>query len=233
MASSALATVGGLNVLHGELNMPRTGVWHVDCELDSTGASPTPLTGLQTVTWGSLAGKATILRCDVYRNTTYARLAGGSGNLSTAVQPKGYFSVPFSTPLTDVLTQAGYSINAQTSQTVLGFPLNAWGTTAGSCGLNLANLLRKVPPVQYQTWRIMLDGTFWMGTDSFPINTDADVTVLDYTPALYRVEIGEDAPSMLPGQSFAPVSGGPSFLIDYVSYRITPEKTRGLFWFLP
>jgi len=205
----------------------------LDVELDSTTAYPSPLAGLQTVSWGSLAGYATILRCDVYRNATFAWLAGGSGNLSTAVHPKGYYSVPLSTPLNDLLSQAGYTLNSQTSQTVLSTQLNAWGTTAGSVGLNLQNLLLKIPAVPYQTWRVMLDGTFWIGTDSFPANTSTDIAVLDYVPSLYRVEIGEDSPSMLPGQSYQPVAGGPTFMVDYVSYRITSEKTRGLLWFIP
>lgn len=191
----AYCTVNGAPVLEGVVTLPRIGVWQADVELPASGA----LSGRATVDIGGvLTLVGTFARSGVDgRGRVRARIVAGAAGLGRTLAPKSYFGVPLRIPLTDVLVDAGEQISPMADVQVLAQQLPAWSRMSQVAGLSLVALVNAAAA----SWRVLLDGTVWVGTEAWPTSLMVAEAV-SFEPELFRRTVASLAPIVLPGQVY-------------------------------
>jgi hypothetical protein len=168
---------------------------------DLTLDTATPLSG--TVTVESYDGKlkliGTVRRSDVFADSVRVLAVGGTGDFEAAVAAKGYRMVPARIPLADILSAAGQTLSSTSDASALSTTLAHWSHRTGAASTALASLLEAIGA----TWRILPDGTFWVGSETWPNASAFDYTLLAEDPARERAILGVEAPPPLfPGTVF-------------------------------
>jgi len=224
----AFCSVNGFTVLDGSIYLPRVGVWHADLSVDTFDT----LTGPVTVQLPSqtLQGRATRSGSDAARRLRL-RVVGGNAGLASVVTPKSYGSVPLRIPLTDALTAAGERLSPTADTSLLNTQLAAWSNMAAPANSVIASLLQAVPG--NPAWRVLIDGTVWVGFETWPVVTLPDTVLISSDPENGRVTIASDAPAILPGVSFSylvPGVGQVSKQVSYLQHLISSGMVRTVFF---
>jgi len=220
----AFCTINGLNVLDGLIYIPRIGVWHADLNVDSF----TTLTGqAATIQLPSQTLKGTVTRSgtDVAKRLR-TRVIGGAAGLATVLPPRSYGAVQLQIPLKDALTGAGETLSPAADPSVLAWPLTAWSRMAVPASYVLAQLVALVPNA---VWRVLIDGTVWVGFETWPPASLPDTVPIHSEPEKGRITIASDAPAVLPGTAFSYLSPGVGKLtrnVSYVRHAIRPDQLR-------
>jgi hypothetical protein len=227
----ALVTLGGFDVIEADLQIPRYGVWTVDAVVDSKDATqlqPGAQVALQVNgPNGSLTMKCTPLpsRSAVFLDTIRLRLAAGAAGMSTIAKPAYYSSGKVTDVVAGLLKTAGETISGTADPTVLAALIQRYTVFGHPVGIAIAALVRAVTPAG-TAWRMLADGTFWMGPESWPdsgISASAYV-VMDQLPQENRQLLGIDSPIALPGTTIAGAK------VSAVHTKIRDDKIRSLLW---
>jgi hypothetical protein len=185
------------DVLRARVAMPREGAWVADVEVDRR----TPLAGqvaLRTFD-DRLRLVGTIERAGVERDTLHARIVGGSGGLDTVVAPQAYRFVPARMIFRDLLAAAGEQLSTAAEDAVLGMNVPYWTREVGPCAAGLSRLCAALEA----SWRILADGTVWVGRDTWPEVAPFAFDLLEDAPSEGRQVLGVEAPNLLPGVSLS------------------------------
>jgi hypothetical protein len=191
-------TANDIPVVSGSIVMPRRGAWTANLELDSTDV----LSEGALVTLVSLNGELTLVGTVVRPSGHYDEhmlyLVAGAGGLQKPLDPKGYNSIPATTVASEILADAGESLDPL-SATALSGLLTHWSRNATTCDRALTVLADKLGAV----WRVQPTGLVWVGTDEYvEAMGDHDADILDRDDAIGKIVLGCDTPWMLPGKSF-------------------------------
>jgi hypothetical protein len=144
--------------------------------------------------------------------TVSAMLIGGAGGLPSAIPALAYQATTLQQVLGDILTSAGETLSTSSDQSLLGQPLASWTRFQGPAWMALSNLMQAAVPSG--TWRVLPDGTIWVGTDTWPATNMASFELLAYLPHSLKADIYSDNPTILPGQSF--IGGNVTSVEHYV-----------------
>jgi len=192
----ALAKVNGYDLISGSVLMPQQGAWSADLVVDA----PNPgvvLGGVGIDLGGQVALKGTTTSAGSLAGRVSLRVVGGAGKLNAILKPKGYRAIPLRNPLQDLMADSGETLSGAVNPGVLATILARWTRFLESTAQGLDDLADRAGA----TWRVLYDGTVWMGTDSYPaVNVAADL--LSGDPHLGRVELGVETPQLVPGVSF-------------------------------
>ena len=186
-------TVNGVGVTRGELVLPRVGVWHAELELEDD----TVQDGNVSISWWGqqLNLKGTVRYGGAEDGVSHLSIVGGSGGLTTAVQPKAYRNVPRRTVVQDLLGLAGESISPRADIAWLSTMLPFWTLMKSTVGRSVALLVELQEGI---SWRVLADGRFWFGPESWGV-VNANFEVLARDPRNYRLEVSCDTPALQPG----------------------------------
>src|SRR6266851_5985073 len=193
---AALATVNGLVVAEGLVSIPRIGCWHADLSVDSTQA----VTGAATLSLGSqkLTGAFARAGFDL-RGRLQVRVIGGAGGLGTTLAPKSYGSIPLKVVLQDALRDAGETLSPMADASLLSTQLTAWSRMSAPASSVVKSLMQVVPGA---VWRVLIDGTVWVGFEGWPASSLPDTAPIHSEPEKGRITIASDAPAVFPGTTF-------------------------------
>ena len=190
-----ILTANSRMVLQARISMPRTGAWTADL----TVAGGDALTGAVDLVYGdefSVAWRGTVWQGGGYVDTTMVRIVGGAGGLSKPLPPKFYRNAPASIVVGDLLRECGETLSPTSGD--LTKNLQWWqrgrATTAGE---ELEQLVGDLG----MAWRVLQDGTVWIGRDTYPVQTLVHQVLEEY-PDEGRVVIGSDLPTLLPATTF-------------------------------
>jgi hypothetical protein len=213
----AFCTVNGAPVLAGSISLPRVGVFTVDVELPAPADHSTTLTGAAALQLGTaLSLSGTFARSGLDgRGRIRCRIVGGKGGLGKTLSPRSYLGVPMRIPLTDILNDAGEKLSSTADPTILAFQMPAWSRMSAIAGVSLAALVAAAGA----NWRVLTDGTLWVGTESWPPSTMQAVAV-SYEPEAKRRTFASISPTVLPGQTY----GGEH--VVFVQHLITSRTLR-------
>jgi hypothetical protein len=206
-------------VISGTVTMPRLGVWQADLVLD---ASEAP-TGRVTLAVGAkLSISGVVQSSGVFAGAVRVRVVGGAGGLGRELTPRWYVGAPLRLPLLDVLEEAGERLSPASDDATLSAVLDpTWGRTQGSAAAALGNLVE----VAGASWRVLSDGSVWVGPETWPeAAAMADLVTLEDHGADGRLVVVSEAPTVLPGQTL----GGRR--VSYVQHTIAPDKIRSELW---
>lgn len=184
--------LGSYTSTYACLTMPRVGAWHADVMLD------TELDLLGQTLALAMDGETflgTVIRGRGFVGGTPLRLVGGRGYLSRLLSPQNYKSPTIRTVVSDIL--GSEVLSATSDQGVLGSSLPAWEVIESIASHALTRLLAKVDA----TWRVLADGSVWIGRDSFPALSLPHV-VEDEDWFSGTILISPETPGLRPGVTF-------------------------------
>jgi hypothetical protein len=230
----ALLTLNGAPVIKGSIRLPRVGVWSADLTLDTA----IPISGPVTLVTadGAFSLSGTGYREGVFLGTLSLRVIGGAGGLSTApggvgktLPAKYYENAPLSLVLGDILTACGEKLSPTFDTAVTSLLLRKWTRFAGTGKQCIARLFDNIAT----SWRILADGTFWVGTDTYPPAPSSQFDVVDRHFGEGRIIIGVQQPFLMPGTLLTISSSATSGTqnVSYVTYDIRPGTIRAEVWF--
>jgi hypothetical protein len=210
-----MIAVNGFGVRSGSIFMPSYGAWHArlivdaDAETDITGACSVAIEGGAT-----LAGTA--FRKGEYDGRFEVWIVGGAGLLATLLVGKFYSAAPVRTALADIANESGETLSSTADTTTTTTLLPKWARIAGTAGRALGLLSKQlgVP------WRIIDDGSIWVGPETWPTFGVTDYDVVDDCAIDGRMTISEETLSLRPGMTFEGLQ------VTYVEHRISPESLR-------
>lgn len=213
-----ISLANGKPVVECTLHLPRSGVWHADLYVDTTNTADVTGAVVLSLVDGALVLKGSSLRVSAPRSAglweglTRVRIAAGAAGLGTQLQPQGYSpSTPASIVLGDILALCGETLSSTSSQAMLGTVLPAWSRLAQSGGAAIATLATTLGA----TWRSMIDGTVWLGTETWPASLVTDFNTIAKSVVDGRSEIATTNPGLLPGTTFA--GGNVGRVVQHVS----------------
>jgi len=220
----ALVTINGFNVIRSHVTLPRTGRWVAEFVVDAEDASE--LSGELEVQLGSkLKLIGTAKRSGPYLQKVKIQAVGGAGGLLKLLQPKAYQGVPLRIPLSDALAEVGESLSADADPNVLDTVLPFWTRMAMELGEELRGLTRAAPAGT--TGRILPDGSFWMGVETWPTQDIGDFNLIDDHRGQGEVLCGIEEPQLLPGTTFL------DRRVQEVIYEIDSNRVRMNVQFVP
>lgn len=189
-------TLNNLNIFDGVITFPRIGVWHADLSV-STGIDPS---GSATLVLGSQTwvGSYSLQSGLDLLNRQRVRVVGGAGKISNQVLAKSYNAIQARIPLQDAIQDSGEAISPVCDPTVLSIPLRGWVRFQTSGSFALRAILSAIP--NNPSWRVVSDGTIWVGYETWPVVTLNDTGYLHSDPASATILIGSFDPDISPGE---------------------------------
>jgi hypothetical protein len=220
----AFATLNGKPVFHGIICIPRVGAWTADLSVDRD----TAVTGACTLAIdGGLTLQGTADRTGVWLGTARLQVVGGANGLGRTARAQHYRQTTLRAVLADLLATAGERLAASADAATLGLSFPGWATIGQPIGRMVAALLEDSRLPAATAWRVLADGTVWVGQETWP--DSGMVNLVDYqdlaeAPEDGTVELGVEAPRLLPGTTL----GGRR--VSYVEHRLTGERARTCLW---
>jgi hypothetical protein len=218
----ALVTANKLAVISASIQMPRLGAWTADLVVDAQAE----LTGRCTIEIDgglTLVGAAT--RTGVFADTAYVRVTAGNDGLRRIVKPKHYRDPNLRTVLADLLRTANETLSSTADPATMATSYPAWTTVGHSVGAAISALLqdRRLNVM----WRMLPDGSLWVGPETWPdsgLRDVADFQILSEQPHEGKLELGVEAPSLVPGMALE------GRRLSYVEHRIGDGAVRTNVW---
>jgi hypothetical protein len=207
-------TANGVNVLAGAILAPRVGAWRADLDLEGEVASK--VSGDIEIVIGSATWKGRAVESGAFVGRTKVRVVGGKGGLGKALPAKFYSGATAKIVVADLLREGGETLSPTSDAGKLGAVLPFWTRHAGTVSEALEVLLDDIGA----TWRVLADGTIWIGTETWPTATLKDLVVLTEDPKESRMTLASESPSLVPGVTFS------GRKVERVEHTIESGKTR-------
>jgi hypothetical protein len=218
-------SLNGLPLLDVRVTLHRTGAWTADV-LTTRLSNPNLAAGGQaTLSLGPMQLAGTILRGGSIRGSEHARIVGGKGGLGGLATAAGYQNATAQVVVNALLSGAKESLATSSDTTLLGTSLPFWTVRKEP----VATALTRVTDTLNCVWRVLTDGTVWLGNDaSYPQANLTRPTLLDAFPERGEFLVGINQPELLPGQAFSLDGyGGPASAVEY---RFYDGKMRMTVW---
>ena len=209
-----MSTANGQPLLSALLTMPRVGAWHTEVETETTET----LNGSVELELDGVLFRATVVRSGVHAGRGRAKLVGGAGGLSKDLLAKDYVSPKVRHILDDLMTATGETL-AAVEASVLDQVLPHWHRSEGRASWALQALVDKLGVV----WRVLADGTVWLGEETWPADTEERI-VLDEDWGAGIITLAPEAPDLRPGITFD------GHKIEQVVHTLTPKALRTELW---
>jgi hypothetical protein len=215
-------TINGNAILSLCLTMPPSGPWHAKVESDAD-----ELVG--AVTLDDDEGNvfhARVRRGDVVAGRHRAQIVGGAGKLADGtlkvLEARHFRGVTVRTVVSEILAQASETLATSSESALLNRPLNFWTIGPHSIGAALRALVEPLGG----TWRVLADGTVWIGTDTYPQAPEQDRFELNADDAIGVVRLAADALSLRPGVTLD------GRRVGQVQHLLTDEGRRTDYWYV-
>lgn len=221
----ALVTVEGYGVTEGIIRSPKIGAWVAELALDTDAASSFAAGTKVTISVADrleLKGAVRPGRTGEWIGSVRLRIVGGAGGLAKSVAPKFFSNAVLRDPLGHVLQEAGESLAASADATTLAKSLRYWTVIRQLAGPAIGSLALAAGA----SWRVLADGTVWMGPESWPAFDSAyDFDLIRSYPNEAMHELGVDAPILMAGYQLADIGN-----LSLVEHHLSPDRVRSYVW---
>jgi hypothetical protein len=203
-------TLNGHPILSGTITEQSSGVWHAEAALDAE----TPPSGSVTIEVEGVRWVGTVLRAREEHGQVRVKAVGGAGGLSTELPALNYVNTTAATVLADMFRAAGETLSGTSATGLDSFQLANWHRERSPASIALTALTTELG----YRWRVLRDGTVWIGQQDWP-ETTASVTELDSDWAAGTFEL-VDALGLEPGSTYQ------GHQIHQVTHFIGPSGIR-------
>lgn len=197
------------------LLIPRIGVWSADVEVDTDEA----LTGAVTLDLEGRIWRGAVVDGAVTYGRWSGRIVGGAGGLRGELAPVALANTTLRAVLEEALRAAGETI-APTADTLTA-AVARWHRLRTTGDVAVAEVARAAG----MPWRVLADGTVWVGTETWAAVTVRDVDVLGREPITGCTELAGDAAlDLAPGRTVT--LDGAAVRIGAVTHRLDGAALR-------
>lgn len=217
--------LGDIEVISARVVLPRVGVWYAELTLD-TDAAPEGRQSLETDDQAlALSGTPRAERTAVYGGVTELLLIGGADGLSKTLAPREYSDPTVRILLEDICRETGESLSPSADTALLSSSLTRWTRAECVAGSAVADIAAAVGCV----WRILADGTLWIGRESWPTIELDDEEIINETPreASQELRVENLEPTLRPGVVWT------ERRVSLVEHRTNGRETSSIAWFEP
>jgi hypothetical protein len=189
------ATVNGADVLSLQLSMPSSGAWVATLEADADDLAA----GVAIADGDGNRFVGRKLRADAVSGRLSATVVAGNGELARLAKrldARHFREMPLRIVLADILAQTGETLSPASDQAILSRHLRFWSFAADSPGAALRTLLERTGG---GVWRVLADGTLWVGIDTFPAAPEFDREEVARDEALGIAVLAVDGFALRPG----------------------------------
>lgn len=214
-------TIDGNRVLSMQMDIPRVGVWSAVAQVDAL----EPVSGRVDLVVGGRTWKGTVTSGGDVADDVTVRVVGGAGRFGAVVPARFFANVPLRVPLADAFSAAGETLSTTSDPSLTSMVLPFWSTRQTTLGEALASMLSAVGG---PAWRVLPDGSVWLGRETWPTFTPEGVTTLVGDDPVSQVRTyGLEDLSVLPGMTLD------GYRISHVTIRATAEATQVDVWAEP
>lgn len=212
-------SLNGLPILETIVMLHRTGCWTADVIT----SDPAQVAGMSlqpaALSLGAMQLSGFFLREGQWRASEYARIVGGKGGLRKTAKPQGWSNAPIQTVVSSLLSSVGESLNPTVA---LSGSFPSWSVNAEPVSIALTRIVDAIGGDT--VWRVLIDGTIWIGVDTWATATLTNATVEDIFPEQRKIQIGIVAPELLPGSTYRSDYGYGGH-VSTVVYKILVDST--------
>lgn len=205
------------DVVSASITIPRIGAWQASLWIDATEA----VTGKVLLRAGALYLRGTVHRASAAAGIVRLRVVGGADGLRTLANPKHYVATTVRLVLAELCAHAGETLSPAASARALTTSLGAWTTAKVETGAMVQALCEIMP---WASWRILDDGTLWIGEETWPDSGLEDYATVDENPEEGWVTLAMDVPRLLSGTTFGGLKA------DVVEHLVSPDEYRAKVW---
>ena len=209
-------TLNTFPVVSARLTIPRCGCWHGDFIVDSDQDLPIGSTATIEDALTGFVATGKITRSKIQSLRLECRVVGGGG-LNNTLPPRGYRNASLLLPLSDCLNDCDEALAANVSGDITSTLLAFWQTPKQTG----AEELQALADTANVTWRVLLDGTVWLGREDWA-TIDREFTVIADNATQGKIELALDGldAEILPGKTIL------DRRVSLVEWSIDPESTR-------
>lgn len=190
----SLITLNGSALSSGKLDLPLVGAWHLEAELVAT-TVPVEGEGV-TLSLGGAQFVGTVMSAaSDAGNRVTVRAVGGAGGLGDTASAKGYVQTVARSVVIDALKVGGEKLSVTSDP--LAQSLDHWTRIESS----VADVVRQVAEHLGVSWRVLPDGTVWLGAETWLPVTVAHVLESE-EPTRKAITVALEAASVVPGSLF-------------------------------
>lgn len=219
---SALA-IGGRAVTLCTITFPLAGAWTADVDVDTD----EDITGRASIVCdGGPTWAGAVVSGGVTHGLWRGRLVGGAGGLRSTLDPLAYRSATLADVLRDALSEGGETLS--TASGSLASSAALWHRARGTAAATVA----AVAGAAGYGWRVLADGSVWLGTETWPDAADLDVTLLDRDPRGGIYTLSGDTLTITPGTllQVRDETGAVFVRVGDVRHVVEPERITTTVW---
>lgn len=195
------STLNGIPVIHADVRMERVGAWHARLMLNGQDVDPIPTEGDPAeLDLEGIEFSGTVLRAGANGGRIGARIVGGKGKLTEPIEAQHWKTgsgVTVRELVEAILGDGGESLSDTSDASILGQTVASWAREAETVSHCLVTLLDVVGA----SWRVLRDGTVWVGVDTYP-ELEIEHRLLDEDWSEGVLFLAPDAPDLLPAVTF-------------------------------
>lgn len=190
---------GGLSLLSARIALPHVGAWHGELEADCAGREhATGSDGLVAIVIDGVEFRCSVLRSVDIGGRRKARVVGGHGGLGTTLEATHYTETTALSVIRDILADCGETLSSTVDSDALdATALQSWKAAQ----MPASHLLTRLCSAIGRIWRVLEDGTVWVGAEDYP-ELAVPNQLIDEDWAAGCIEIAPDAPNLVPGVTF-------------------------------
>lgn len=179
------------------LSMPRSGRWYLTGAVADTDAEPS-----ETVAVTDDEGAALV--CNIVAQAADSKrvaAAGGPATLRAETTARSYVDAEVKTIAADLL---GSAYSKRSTPEIAKTRLPFWTRLGSHSGhtVTVSEALRRLAEDVGAVWRVLDDGSVWIGVDTYPEIDDFDATVLEHDAPAATLVVGLGALKLRPGQTW-------------------------------
>ncbi|MFO0658896.1 MAG: hypothetical protein U0165_03545 [Polyangiaceae bacterium] len=180
-------------VFEAELVMPIRGAWTASVQIDAEAE----LSGRVTLSYKGATWSCSIIASGIYGGRCLVRLVGGAGGLGTPLEAKHYRDVTVRAVLDDVFRASGEKLSPTVLDAVIDQKLPTWTRASGNASSAIGDIAEKLG----LSWRVLRDGTVWIGSETWPEVTGQFVITRE-EPQFSRMVVAPETAFLIPGSTF-------------------------------
>ena len=206
------------------LLFPYIGNWTAHLTLSESDVIPS---GKVTIVCYEKRLPGYVIHSGINQGRVSAFVVGGSGGSQKELEPKYYdYTHSVLLPISDMMSESGETLSVTSNNLFQTMP--SWVRKRGDIGDQLNDICDKTKLV----WRTLLDGTIFVGTDSFSTAPSFDFDLLEEAPIYTNALLAVRSLGVVPGQKIIIKENGPALKVGCVEYDISSSMSRAKLWFL-